>query len=142
MGWIQYPTKATIAEGLRAADPAAARAAKALADLMISQLERLDDSRAVAGMVYSALRRAATDAAARAGAGESGVSGGKGKEGASPKANKFDLLYLARVHGAAIVDLSVAMTVYIAREEERHPLKGADLEAFVAAAMTDLAGGA
>ena len=63
MGWIQYPSKATITAGLKAADPAAAAAAKGLADLMIAHLERLSDPDAVSSMVYSALTRTATDAA-------------------------------------------------------------------------------
>lgn len=127
MGWIQYPTKATITAGLKAADPAAAGAAKVLADLMIAHLERLDDAEAVGGMVYSALRRAATEST------PTHASGAKGK------ASNFDLLYLARVHGDTISDLAVAMVVFIAHNEESHPLKGADLEDRVRAAIRALA---
>jgi hypothetical protein len=116
VGWIQYPTKTTIMDGLKAAEPGVAIAAKTLADLMVTHMERLDQPEAVASMVYSALARAAAEASGE-------------------KASKFDALVLAKVHGETICDLAVAMTVFIAREEEDQPVKGAELEVLVREAM-------
>ena len=110
MGWIQYPTKATIKQGLKDADPGAAEAARVLADLVLAHLERRDAAEAVASMLYSALTRAAGKQA--------------GPEGA---ANRFDLLVLAKVHGETIADLATAMVVFVSREQEGEHIDGAAL---------------
>ncbi len=103
-------------EGLKQADPGAAIAAKTLADLMVTHMERLQEPGAVSSMVYSAVARAAT-------------------ETNGEKASKFDALVLAKVHGDTICDLAVAMTVFIARDEEKQPVKGAELEVLVREAL-------
>ncbi len=104
MGWIQYPSKATIRDGLRDADPGAAEAARVLADLLLAHVERRHQPEALGSMIYSALTRAAGKQAADA------------TNGTSP--SKFDLLVLAKVHGDTIADLATAMVVFVTREQE------------------------
>ncbi|MBL8759579.1 MAG: hypothetical protein JNK35_14260 [Phycisphaerae bacterium] len=121
MGWIQYPSKATIRDGLRTADPGAAEAARVLADLILAHLERRGDPEALSGMLYSALTRAAGKAT---------------PDGKAP--SKFDLLVLAKVHGDIITDLATAMVVFVSREQEGQTIDGEALERGLRGAVAGL----
>ncbi len=122
MGWIQYPSKATIRDGLRDAEPGAALAARTLADQLLTHLDRISDPATVETVVYSSLVRSAHEA---------------DTEG---RANRFDLLVLAKVHGELITDLATAMVVFVSREKEGVIVDGEALSKAISEAMTKLGG--